>query len=292
MAKNVAKCAIAPGGGSDQEPRSVPARRHRRHPGSCRKRSSDREFREVADRRARDRAQEPDHRGAVLVREVNTLILAVPLYLFQISDRVLTSRSMDTLVMLTIIVIVALIMHVLVDIVRASSWMRTAVEVESKLGAGGVERGRQGLAERLERPSSRLLGDLQQLRSFITGPVLLDHARRAGGAALPAGASSWFTPISASSSRATALVLLVIASHQPAAATAKPVLGCQYIRRARDAAGRRHGAQCRVLNAMGMVPEGCRRSGAARHVNPLKNQVLAQDRNILLAGISKLIPPR
>ena len=56
------------------------------------RRSSDREFREVLGR------------GLAIVRRslivvalfsfaVNTLVLAVPIYLFQISDRVLTSRS-------------------------------------------------------------------------------------------------------------------------------------------------------------------------------------------------------
>jgi hypothetical protein len=37
----------------------------------------------------------------VLTCATNLLILAIPIYLFQISDRVLTSRSVDTLVMLT-----------------------------------------------------------------------------------------------------------------------------------------------------------------------------------------------
>ena len=42
---------------------------------------------------------------------LNVLALATPIYLFQISDRVLTSRSMDTLVMLTILICGALGLH-------------------------------------------------------------------------------------------------------------------------------------------------------------------------------------
>ncbi|MCA0419185.1 MAG: hypothetical protein LCH80_10760, partial [Proteobacteria bacterium] len=45
---------------------------------------------------------------AVFSVVVNTLVLAVPIYLFQMSDRVLTSRSLDTLVMLSLIVMVAI----------------------------------------------------------------------------------------------------------------------------------------------------------------------------------------
>ena len=60
----------------------------------------------------------------------------MPIYLFQISDRVLTSRSMDTLVMLTIVVIGAIVTHVLIDMMRRIILMRMAVEAESKLGRG------------------------------------------------------------------------------------------------------------------------------------------------------------
>ncbi|MGO7830737.1 hypothetical protein ACC690_39995, partial [Rhizobium johnstonii] len=42
---------------------------------------------------------------------INVLLLAIPLYLFQISDRVLTSRSVDTLVMLSIAVIGAVLLQ-------------------------------------------------------------------------------------------------------------------------------------------------------------------------------------
>ena len=135
------------------------------------RRSADREFREALSR------------GLVTARKslivvalfsfaVNMLILAVPIYLFQISDRVLTSRSMDTLVMLSIVVIGALIMHVLLDMVRRTILMRMAVEVESKLGPAVLS----AAAKASQNGSSRefqTLGDLQQLRNFVTGPVLL-----------------------------------------------------------------------------------------------------------------------
>ena len=49
---------------------------------------------------------------------VNLLVLAIPIYLFNMSDRVLTSRSTDTLVMLTMIVVIAIAAHVLMDMMR------------------------------------------------------------------------------------------------------------------------------------------------------------------------------
>ena len=65
----------------------------------------------------------------------NVLILAVPIYLFNISDRVLTSRSLDTLVMLSVIIVGAVFGHVILDVVRRFMLMRIAVEVECRLGA-------------------------------------------------------------------------------------------------------------------------------------------------------------
>ena len=50
---------------------------------------------------------------------INVLVLAIPLYLFQISDRVLTSRSIDTLIMLTIAVLERSCCN--------PSWIRSAV---------------------------------------------------------------------------------------------------------------------------------------------------------------------
>ena len=59
----------------------------------------------------------------------NILILAIPIYLFQISDRVLTSRSIDTLIMLTIVIVGAVVMQAVFDAIRRFILMRTAVEL-------------------------------------------------------------------------------------------------------------------------------------------------------------------
>src|SRR5690606_37613117 len=49
---------------------------------------------------------------------VNLLMLTLPIYLFQLSDRVLTSRSHETLMMLTVIAVVFIGVLALLDIVR------------------------------------------------------------------------------------------------------------------------------------------------------------------------------
>ena len=62
-------------------------------------------------------------------------LLAMPIYLFQLSDRVYTSRSQDTLIMLSVVVGGAIIAHVFLDMMRRFILMRVAVETEAKLGA-------------------------------------------------------------------------------------------------------------------------------------------------------------
>ena len=100
------------------------------------------------------------------------LILSVPIYLFQISDRVLTSRSLDTLVMLTAIVIGLIFAHVLLDMLRRFLLMRVAVDVETRLG-GPVLSAAARASHNGSSQEFQALSDLQQIRGFITGPVLL-----------------------------------------------------------------------------------------------------------------------
>jgi ATP-binding cassette subfamily C protein len=264
----------AGGGGVPPPPPSPPLQR----------RSFDREFRQ-----ALNRGIETVRRSLVTVTifsfAVNTFVLAVPVYLFQISDRVLTSRSMDTLVMLTVIVVTALVMHVLIDILRRFMLMRTAVEVESKLGPAVLS----AAAKSSQNGSSaefQVLGDLQQLRSFITGPVLLSMLD-APVAPVYLLAVFLVHPYLGFIVAGTGAVLLAIAVVNQRSTAAPFSLSATYMTRASlqsDAMARNAGA----LNAMGMVPEAVQIWDRETRES-LKAQVTAQDRNILLAGLSRLL---
>ena len=50
---------------------------------------------------------------------INLLLLVPPLYMLQVFDRVLASRSVETLVVLTVAAIVALLVMALLDVLRA-----------------------------------------------------------------------------------------------------------------------------------------------------------------------------
>ena len=106
---------------------------------------------------------------------VNVLTLAAPLYMLQVYDRVLTSRSIETLVLLALITLAAQAAGTGLDSIRSQLLARVAVRIETE-GAAPV------LGRTLERssiaPADRQgLRDLRALRQFVSshaGIALLD----------------------------------------------------------------------------------------------------------------------
>ena len=105
---------------------------------------------------------------------VNLLYLVVPLYMLNIYDRVVPSRSMDTLAMLTILTIAALFFLATLDFIRSRLFALIAERVARRLGpsvlAAAVE---QGLAKQTPA-TGNVLRDLAELQQFIgSGPIAL-----------------------------------------------------------------------------------------------------------------------
>jgi ATP-binding cassette subfamily C protein len=66
---------------------------------------------------------------------INILLLVIPLYLLQVYDRVLPSSSVETLVYLSVIAVLALAFLGVLDAIRAVYTLRVAATVDRKLGA-------------------------------------------------------------------------------------------------------------------------------------------------------------
>lgn len=100
---------------------------------------------------------------------INLLMLVPPLYMLQLYDRVVTSRSEETLVMLTLIVIVLFITMALLEIVRS----KILVKVGNKLDQILSQRIFDSLFELANKnpgkASSMPISDLTQVRQFMTG---------------------------------------------------------------------------------------------------------------------------
>ncbi len=65
---------------------------------------------------------------------LNVLMLVPALFMLQVFDRVLTSRSMETLVMLVVLSVGALLFMAYLDIIRARLLTAAAVSLEKLLG--------------------------------------------------------------------------------------------------------------------------------------------------------------
>jgi ABC-type protease/lipase transport system fused ATPase/permease subunit len=104
---------------------------------------------------------------------INLLLLAPPLYLLQVFDRVLTSRREETLLVLTLATLIALGVMSLLDVVRTRLLVAAGAALERRVAPRLVG----ALLERAARlsPPEQLTGsrDAAALRAFVAGPGIL-----------------------------------------------------------------------------------------------------------------------
>ena len=103
---------------------------------------------------------------------VNVLKFATPLYLLQVLDRIPASRSLETLVMLTIIVLVAVACGYALDIIRSRMMGRWSGWIEERLGPEVLRRGTGSSGRREEDGSSQAFFDLGTVSRFAGGTLL------------------------------------------------------------------------------------------------------------------------
>lgn len=113
---------------------------------------------------------------AVFSAGVNLLMLAGPLYMLQVYDRVLSSHSVPTLVALSVFLVGAFAFQGALDIVRSRVVVRAAALLDHNLGAT-VHAAVVRIATQSRNASDAHLPmrDLDQIRSFLTsaGPIAI-----------------------------------------------------------------------------------------------------------------------
>lgn len=216
---------------------------------------------------------------------VNVLLLAVPLYLLQVSDRVLASRSLDTLVMLTIVAVGAIGLLSVLDAFRRAILTRAALRLETDLGAAVLGRGLL-FVNLNQTVGVQGLRDLTQLRTFLSGPVLpmMFDVTISPVYLLIVFAIhvqlGWIAALGA-----LALLAIAIANQR---LTARPLAltsqrGMEAAARA-DALAR----NAEAIQAMGMT-RACVAQWGMAEAEALRAQGSANDRNAALTGISKFV---
>jgi len=103
---------------------------------------------------------------------INLLKLATPIYVLQLLDRVISSRSMETLLMLSVITLVAIICGALLEATRRKLFTHWGNWIERYFGPALFTTGMQKDGRSLPESSTRLR-DVGILRSFVSSRGLI-----------------------------------------------------------------------------------------------------------------------
>lgn len=105
---------------------------------------------------------------------ISVLMLTVPIYMMQMFDRVIQGRSEDTLIMLTIIAVGALVVQGLLEITRSHVLIHVSTWFDRTLGPPvAADIVRHGAA-RVDGVSPQSIRDVTILRTFLSGPAVLN----------------------------------------------------------------------------------------------------------------------
>jgi len=100
---------------------------------------------------------------------INMLMLVPPLYMLQVYDRVMASRSVETLIMLTIIVVWLFITMGLLDFIRSRILVRLGTQMDERLNTRLFQSMNAFALRYPGKGSSQPLSDLTTIRQFMTG---------------------------------------------------------------------------------------------------------------------------
>ncbi|HKW53234.1 MAG TPA: type I secretion system permease/ATPase [Stellaceae bacterium] len=103
---------------------------------------------------------------------INLLTLATPLYMMQVFDRVLSSRSGDTLVMLTLITVLAIGVLALLEAIRAQMLVRVGNWLDDRLGPTVFSGALRAALRSDPARAAQGLRDLSTMRGFVAGPTV------------------------------------------------------------------------------------------------------------------------
>jgi ATP-binding cassette subfamily C exporter for protease/lipase len=216
---------------------------------------------------------------------INLLMLAPTVYMMQVSDRVMTSRNMMTLLMLTLLVLGIFVIMGTLEWARSRVLVRLGVQLDRRLGPRLLSLSHRFEIEKLG-DGRRLLADLTQLRSFLTGYAVL--------ALLDAPWAPIYLVVTLMIHPLLALVILggtvvmVILTYITERAVRKPLADSNNSAAETSrfvATNMRHGE---VIEAMGMFPMMLERwrQKQERH---LTDQAVASDRAGFVQGITKFV---
>jgi len=217
---------------------------------------------------------------------INLLMLAPPLYMLQVYDRVLSTQSVETLLMLTLVLSFFFLVMGGLELVRSRILVRVGNRLDTRIHARLYSAMfRRSLFQR-DRQSAQPLNDLTSLRQFLTGQGLFAFFD-APWVPVYLGVLFLFHPWLGFFATFAAVVLLALAVANEL--TTKSLLASansQHIKAQDLASSNLRNAE--VLHAMGMLPAIMGR-WADKHHRYLSGQSLASDRAGSLTNAAKVL---
>ncbi len=110
--------------------------------------------------------------GAIIAYSlcINLLMLTSSIYMMQVFDRVLVSRSGETLVMLTLIAVLALSTMAALDIIRTRMMQKVGGWLDDQISPVVLDMSITVALGREGRKSTEKLRDLMEIKGFLSGP--------------------------------------------------------------------------------------------------------------------------
>ena len=102
---------------------------------------------------------------------INLLMLSGPLFMLQVYDRVLTSRSLETLSLLTILLIGLYAVFGILDAMRSRVLGRISIRLDRLLSGPLLKHAVRLAPVKSGALTGRLMGDLEQIIQFVAGPT-------------------------------------------------------------------------------------------------------------------------
>lgn len=104
---------------------------------------------------------------------INLLALVAPLYMMQIYDRVIMSRNMTTLLMLTLVAVALLISYGLLEAARSRTLVRAGILFDKSSSDQVFDAVQRSSITNVSDGSSQGLRDLDRVREYLTGNGLI-----------------------------------------------------------------------------------------------------------------------
>jgi ATP-binding cassette subfamily C protein len=103
---------------------------------------------------------------------VNVLLLTVPLFMLQVQDRVIVSRSYDTLTMLLVIAVGALVLYGAIEFIRSLTFQTMASIFARRLNLPALQAAVSAALENGSGQATQAIRDLNDIRTFIASSAI------------------------------------------------------------------------------------------------------------------------